>query len=40
MRYAKNQGDSVNGVMNALLRETLKMSEEGWKWISEEKVDA
>ena len=29
--YAKEQGESVNGLMNSLLREALGMSEDEWK---------
>ena len=29
--YAKSRGDSVNGMMNAFLREALGMSEDEWK---------
>ena len=34
--YAKAQGESVNGLVNALLREKLKLSEEEWKHSVEE----
>lgn len=29
--YAKSKGESVNGLMNALLRDALGMSDEDWK---------
>lgn len=29
--YAKGKGESVNGLMNALLRDALCMSDEDWK---------
>ena len=29
--YAKSHGESVNGIMNTLLREALNMTEEEWK---------
>lgn len=29
--YAKAKGESVNGLMNALLRDALGMSDEDWK---------
>ena len=34
--YAKAQGESVNGLVNALLREKLNLSEEEWKRSVEE----
>lgn len=34
--YAKGRGESVNGLMNNLLRDTLGMSEEEWKKDAEE----
>lgn len=34
--YAKAQGESVNGLVNALLRERLNLSEEAWKHSVEE----
>ena len=35
-RYAKERGESVNGLMNTLLRNTLGQSEEEWKRSVEE----
>nr|MBR4281912.1 hypothetical protein [Clostridia bacterium] len=34
--YAKAQGESVNGMMNTLLRKAIGMSEEEWKTISDD----
>ena len=34
--YAKAKGESVNGLMNALLREKLTVSEEEWKRATDE----
>ena len=34
--YVKAQGESVNGLVNALLREKLNLSEEEWKASTEE----
>ena len=34
--YAKQQGESVNGMINNYLRSVLNMSEEEWKRTSEE----
>lgn len=34
--YAKAKGESVNGLMNALLREKLNVSEEEWKRATDE----
>ena len=34
--YAKEQGESVNGLVNALLREKLNLTEEEWKHGTEE----
>ena len=34
--YAKSQGESVNGLMNNLLREALGMSEEEWKAVADD----
>ena len=34
--YAKQKGESVNGLMNGFLREALSMSEEEWKRSAEE----
>ena len=35
--YAKQQGESVNGMINNYLRCVLNMSEEDWKRTSEER---
>lgn len=34
--YVKEKGESVNGLVNALLREKLNLSEEDWKCGAEE----
>lgn len=34
--FAKAQGESVNGLMNKLLRDAMQKSEEDWKAIAEE----
>ena len=34
--YAKTRGESVNGLMNTLLREAMGMSEEGWKTVADD----
>ena len=34
--YAQNKGLSVNGLINALLREALNVSEDAWKALTEE----
>lgn len=34
--YAKSQGESVNGLMNNLLRDALGMSEEAWKAVEDD----
>ena len=34
--YAKQNGESVNGLMNGFLRHALSMSEEEWKRVAEE----
>ena len=34
--YAKAQGESVNGLMNKLVREAMNQSEEEWKRTTEE----
>lgn len=34
--YVREQGESVNGLVNALLREKLNLSEEEWKASVEE----
>ena len=34
--YAKAHGESINGLINALLREKLNLSEEEWKASAEE----
>lgn len=39
-RYAKERGESVNGLMNTLLRNTLGQSEEEWKRSIEEAREA
>ena len=36
--YAKAQGESVNGLMNTLLREALGMSEEDWKAVADDET--
>ena len=36
--YAKAKGDSVNGLMNSLLREALGMSEEEWKAVADDET--
>ena len=38
--YAKAHGESVNGLMNTLLRESLGMTEAEWKQISDDAGDA
>lgn len=38
--YAKVRGESVNGLMNALLREALGISEEDWKRPTEDHQEA
>ena len=35
-KYARRQGESVNGLMNTLLRESMGMSEEDWKRTTDE----
>ena len=34
--FAKAQGESVNGLMNTLLREAMGMSEEAWKTVTDD----
>ena len=34
--FAKEQGESVNGLMNLLIREAMQKSEDEWKRTSEE----
>ena len=34
--YAKEQGESVNGLVNRLMREAIGMSEEDWKRTDDE----
>ena len=34
--YAKLRGESVNGLMNSLLRSAMRMTEEEWKRVSED----
>ena len=34
--YAKEHGESVNGLVNNVLRELLGMSEEAWKTVTDE----
>ena len=36
--YAKEQGESVNGLMNSLLREALGMSEDDWKAVVDDET--
>ena len=36
--YAKEQGESVNGLMNSLLREALGMSEDEWKAVFDDET--
>ena len=36
--YAKSQGESVNGLMNNLLRSALGMSEEEWKAVTDDEA--
>ena len=36
--YAKAQGESVNGLMNTLLREAIGMSEENWKTVADDET--
>ena len=36
--YAKQQGESVNGMINNYLRSVLNMSEDEWKRTSEEQL--
>ena len=38
--FAKAQGESVNGLMNTLLREAMGMSEEEWKNVTDETGEA
>lgn len=38
--YAKSQGDSVNGLVNRLMRDSLGMSEEEWKRPAEDSKEA
>lgn len=38
--HAKEQGESVNGLMNELLRETLGMTEEEWKRVGAAEEDS
>ena len=38
--FAKAQGESVNGLMNTLLREAMGMSEEEWKPVTDETGEA
>lgn len=37
--YAKEEGISINGLVNRLLRETIGMSEEDWKSNLEAEMD-
>ena len=39
-KHVKMTGDSVNGLMNTLLREAIGMSEEEWKIIDDNEGDA
>ena len=34
--YAKEQGDSVNGLVNRFMRDSLGISEEEWKRVTDE----
>ncbi len=34
--YAKEQGESVNGLVNRFMRDSLGMSEEEWKAIADD----
>ena len=36
--YAKERGESVNGLVNNVLRELLGMSEEDWKTIADDEI--
>lgn len=36
--YAKVQGESVNGLMNTLLRKAIGMSEEAWKAVTDDDI--
>ena len=38
--YAKERGESVNGLVNNVLREMLGMSEEEWKTVTDETGEA
>ena len=38
--FAKAQGESVNGLMNTLLREAMGMSEDEWKNVTDETGEA
>ena len=38
--YAKEQGESVNGLVNGFFREVLGLSEEDWKCTKDEPGDA
>lgn len=38
--YAKERGESVNGLVNNALREMLGMSEEEWKTVTDETGEA
>ena len=38
--FAKAQGESVNGLMNTLLREAMGMSEDEWKTVTDETGEA
>ena len=38
--FAKAQGESVNGLMNTLLREAMGMSEKEWKTVTDETGEA
>lgn len=39
-KFVKAKGESVNGLMNALLRDAIGMSEEAWKTINGEEGEA
>ena len=36
--YAKERGESVNGLVNNVLREMLGMSEEDWKTVADDET--
>lgn len=39
-KYAKGQGESVNSLLNTLLREAMSMSEDEWKTVADEMGEA